>query len=337
MTHFEVTREGKRFIIASLLVALAALNTGNNLIFLLFSLMLSFLLLSAMLVVVNMSGLSLAVGDGHAIYAGREASLRLEIGNSKQVVPSYSVHCVIADAIDAVYFGMIPGRQRVEKGIRMKFKRRGLYSYRDFQIRSGFPFILLNGKRSVTASGKVIVYPVLYDLGSFLLSSSATEGMEVSRLSSAADSMYSLREFRAGDDNRKIHWKASAKTGTLYVKEYAEYRGMKATVILDNTLPESGALFEKAVSLAASLARDLLAEGCFVRVVTCGKTISFGSGDNHLYKILNELAVIREEEMALRPSPEAGGGYSVTVAKSRQSLAFSYIGESVNVIYAEDV
>jgi uncharacterized protein (DUF58 family) len=112
---------------------------------------------------------------------------------------------------------------------------------------------------------------------------------------------------------------------------------VKATIILDNSLPEGGVLFEKAVSLAASLARDLLLEGCSVRIVSCGKTTTFGSGDGHLYKILDELAVISEEETPLNSVVYTEGGFLVTVAKSRQSQDLLYAGESANVIYAEDV
>jgi uncharacterized protein (DUF58 family) len=286
---------------------------------------------------VNLSRLFLAVGDGRAVFAGEEISLKLLVRNDKRLLPSYSVKCQAPGSGSPAYWVMIPAQHAVEKALRIKFARRGLYSYGEFQLRSGFPFILLNGERSIKASGEVLVYPALCDVEDILHRITGRKGTGVLSLSHVGDDMYSLREFRVGDDWRRIHWKASAKTGALHVKEYAEYENMKVTIILDNLLPEGGELFEKAVSLTASLAREFLAGGWLVRVVSCGKIIPFGSGNDHLFNILTILAVICEDDKLDSPPLDSGDGCFVSVLKSRRSPSHAYAGISSKVIYAEDI
>ncbi len=331
------TREGKRFAIASALIAVAALNTGNNLIYLIFSLMLSFLALSVLLLKANLSGLSLAVKSAPVLFAGQEASLKLLLNNHKRLLSSYSVECLLPGVLTPVYFAMAPPLRSVEREATVKFERRGVYSYANFQSRSGFPFILFKGARSLKATGEVLVYPALMQVEGLMEGVRGIEGTDVFRLSSSGDDIYSLREFRDGDDRRRIHWKASAKTGDLLVKEYADYEATSVSVVLNNLLPEGGELFEKAVSLAASFAKEFLERGYSVRVVTCRRTIPFGSGDEHLFRILDILALITEEDGCNDPLEDAGDGYYLHILKSRRSPRFYCPARGGKVVYAEDV
>lgn len=333
----KVSKEGKRFAIATFLIGAAALNTGNNLIYLIFSLMLSFIILSVVLGRANLSGLSLAFRGTPALFAGIDAMLKMSVRNHKRMIPSYSVRCLFSGALAPVFFGTIPALQSVEKEMAVKFERRGIYSYGDFQFRSDFPFILLREERSTRVNGELLVYPALRSLGGLLDSVRGDDGTEVSGLSAFGDDLHSLREFRDGDDRRRIHWKASAKTGVFFVKEYAEYEVRKLTVILDNLLPEGGELFERAVSLAGSLVKDFLERGYFVRLVSCRKVIPFGSGEEQLFNILDILAVIKEEDSWNNPQRDSGEGYFVSILKSRRSTSCAYDGIGSKVIYAEDV
>lgn len=333
----EVSKEGKRFAIATFLIGVAALNTGNNLIYLIFSLMLSFIILSVVLGRANLSGLSLDFGGSPALFSGEDAMLTISVRNHKRMIPSYSVQCLFPGALAPAYFGMIPPLQRVEREMAVRFERRGIYSYGDFQLLSDFPFILLKGERSIGVNGELLVYPALRPLGGLLDSVRGEEGMEVSSLSASGDDVHSLREFRDGDDRRSIHWKASAKTGVLFVKEYADFEVRRLTVILDNLLPEGGELFERAVSLAGSLAKDFLERGYFVRFVSCRKVILFGSGEEQLFTILDTLAVIKEEDSWDNLQRDSGEGYFVSILKSRRSMRRTYDGTGSKVIYAEDV
>ncbi len=336
MKSVEVTREGKRFLIAAFLIAVAAFNTGNNLIYLILSLMLSFLVLSVALAWLNLFGLSLNVGGGGAVFAGEEASLSLLLKNNKSLVPSYSVKCLVSGSLVPAYYDEIPALKGVERDIRITFAKRGLYRYGDFRIGSGFPFILINAQKNIYVSVSLLVYPALMDVSANMDQIVASGAAAAPGPADAGDDLYALRKFREGDDWRRIHWKASAKRQAYLVKEYAEFRGLKVTIVLDNRLPEGGALFEKAVSLAASLAKDFIDRGYYVSVVTCKEEVPFGNGAEHLFKILDVLAVIAEEDDCGDKLEEGDEGLLVVVLKSRGTLR-EYALAGGLVFYAEDI
>jgi uncharacterized protein (DUF58 family) len=334
VNRITITREGKRFLVACFLIAVAAANTGNNLIYLLLSLMLSLLLLSAILLKINLKGLSLDIIQRTALFASEEASLTVAMKNGKGRVSSYSVHCIVPGARQQIYFGMVKALGNESRDVSVLFEKRGLYRYGDFRMTSGFPFVLMSRTRSLPVEGEVLVYPALCDVAG-KLGPGRDDNAERLRLSDSGEEMYSLREFRNGDDWRKIHWKASSRTGELFVKEFAEYESGKVTIVLDNLLPEGGGLFEKTVSVTASFSRHYIEKGYFVRILSSRKIIPFGRGEEHLFKILDILAVIQEEEAWESPFQDTQENFFLTVLKSKKSSnPYSATGE---VVYAEDI
>ena len=92
------------------------------------------------------------------------------------------------------------------------------------------------------------------------------EGAPTRRLVDADMSFHAIREYVPGDSRRQVHWKSTAKTGRLMVRQYEESRRWRMAVIVASALDESADAeeFELAVSCAASLgmravrdARDL--------------------------------------------------------------------------------
>ncbi|MEJ2696979.1 MAG: DUF58 domain-containing protein [Candidatus Sulfobium sp.] len=342
----KTTREGRRFVLLALLIAVAAVNTGNNLIYLIFALMFSVAVLAVVLLKVNVSGLALEVSFEGPVFAGEPAYAAVLTRNNKRFVPSYSLRVAADGAVSPVYFGLISAGGAAEKAIPLRFERRGLYGHRDFFIESGFPFILLNSRRAAGVSGEILVYPALVKTDDMIAGSSRNPGEGARIRSSSGDEIYSVREYRHGDDRRRIHWKATAKTGALMVKEYAEGEYRKATVVIDNlSVPgdesrrvirgrgerHSSGIFEKAVSIAGSLAGDLLDRGYLVRLMSCRKVIPFGTGRDHFLRILDILAVIGEEPSWDSPRPD-GDDLCVSVVRSRltsSNLPFAPPGPTV--------
>ena len=220
-------------------------------------------------------------------------------------------------------------------GIKMTFQRRGLYSYGDFFVQSGFPFILFEKSMQAKVAGEVLVYPALMDVEQEIPDFSGMEGPGLRMTAESGSEVQSLREFRYGDDWRSIHWKASAKASTLMVKEYALAEVRKITLLLDNLLPSGGEIFEKNVSLAASLAQYFLDAGYFVRLVSCKKVIPFGSGSEHLFKVLDILALLKEEDAVECPRSEDREGFAILLLKSAGSSFRSHVSSADVVIYAD--
>jgi uncharacterized protein (DUF58 family) len=341
-----LTREGKRFFLATVLIALAAVNTGNNLIYLILSLMLSFMLISLVVLKINLSGLSLEVAAEGPAFAGGETTVSVALTNRKRFIPSYSVRISDPGLSDTSYFTIIhPGESAIGK-MDIIFPRRGLYNYGDFSMKSGFPFILLSSEENAGEQGEVLVYPALLDIDKAVGLLPAGLGHGVAKSAGPGDEIFSIREFRDGDDWRKIHWKASAKAEGLLVRDYAESEVMKMTLLVDNldtgimqdsiSLPKVrendhyDAAFEKMVSVAGSLAKHFLDRGYHVRVVTCRKVIPFGSGDEHLFKILDIFALLRKENRCDNILPPDGEGLFISlVPAAAYSSAFGVAGDVV--------
>ncbi len=147
----KITREGKRFILAAVLIGVAAVNTGNNLIYLIFSLMLSFILLAIALLRTNLSGISLEVSLNHPVFAGEQSHALFTIRNRKQRIPAYSIHITAPGVSSPVYCTFVPPKGFVKEELKITFSKRGMYSFGDFFIRSGFPFILF--EKSIGSEG----------------------------------------------------------------------------------------------------------------------------------------------------------------------------------------
>ncbi len=330
----KLTREGKRFLLAAVLIAVAAVNTGNNLIYLILSLMLSFIVLSYLILRLNLAGLVLEVSPSGPVYAGEQISVELLVHNKKKI-PAYSVIIEAADAAAPVYCGEISGHGVFRGRMKMVFRKRGLYGYRDFVVQSGFPFILFRKSMTVKVSGQVLVYPKLLDIRKMIkdIDGRQDEGMVAVR--GRGDEVYSLRAYYHGDDWRRIHWKASAKQEGFLVREYAEYVSDKITILLDNLHPYDDMNFETAVSVAASLAKQYVETGYPVQFVAAGKTMPFGIGEEHLRLILEELSVINQEEGDADLSSTGEDGFSIAILKSAQSGLKAVAASADMVIYAD--
>lgn len=331
----KATKEGKRFILAVFLIAVAAVNTGNNLIYLILSLMLSFILISIVLLKINMSGLLLEVSVLHPVFAKEQSAAIFSITNTKRLMPTYSVKILTAGAVLPVSFKIVPLLSTLKKEAKIVFKRRGIFRHGDFHIQSGFPFILFNKIMTVRVSGEVMVYPDLTSIENIIPEIRGYGKEEALEKTGHGDDIYSVREFKNGDDWKKIHWKASAKTSNLIVKEYAAYESKRSTVIVDNLMPENGEIFEKAVSLSGSLCKYFLDRGYLVRFISCKKVIPFGGGTEHFFRILDILTVIKEEKEVDCPVLFDNEGFFVLVLKSGNSQMNKYAAISDMVVYAD--
>jgi uncharacterized protein (DUF58 family) len=340
----KATREGKRFVLASVLIAVAALNTGNNLIYLILALMLSLIVVSLGILKENLSGLSLTVDSISAVFAGEETSFSVMLKNRKRRIPSYSVNILSEGMTSRAYFPVVPAHGETAKDVKILFSKRGLYGARSFTAQSGFPFILFTRERKMEVAGEVLVYPALCDVGDIVSEGWGFAEGDTMRMAGSGEEMHSVRDFRYGDDLRHIHWKASAKVADLMVKEYVEHRLKRTTIVLDNLRTgglgekqDSDEVFEKAVSVAASLAKYFLEKGHLVRVVSSRKVIPFGSGDEQLCKILDILATIAEEDRWESPLPGEGEGMIISVLGSSRPAAEGLPAMSNLVVHAESL
>ena len=130
-----------------------------------------------------------------------------------------------------------------------------------------------------------------------------------------------VRPYLPGDEVRHLHWKATARTGQLMIRDYADPHQPRFTVLLDNRREiRTSAEFEEAVELAASLVVAAAAADHRCRLVTSsGGDVSTTSGSDAVQRYLEELCVVtRADEAGLPLVPPAlagtGGGTLVVIS-----------------------
>ncbi|MFJ5955628.1 DUF58 domain-containing protein [Paenarthrobacter sp. NPDC092416] len=110
------------------------------------------------------------------------------------------------------------------------------------------------------------------------------EGMPTTELSSADVSFHALRDYVPGDDRRHIHWKTTARTNKLMVRQFEETRRAHLAISLSINTDEydSEAEFEMAVSVAASIGRQAIREQRELDVLTQKGPLRCETGRNML-------------------------------------------------------
>ena len=117
------------------------------------------------------------------------------------------------------------------------------------------------------------------------------EGNPSTRVVDADISFHAIREYAPGDSQRHIHWKSTAKTGTLMVRQYEETRRSRMVIVLASGTDEyaDDEEFELAVSAAASLAVRGIRDGRDVSVVVGGEVPEFA---RRVVRTARELATV---------------------------------------------
>ncbi len=331
-----LTREGKRFIIALSVIAFAALNTGNNLMYLVFSFMLATALVGLFSPLVTLRKTDLFADPADEIHAGEPVLLGLIIHNSGRLFHARSLR-ISSDLLhrEVTAEKVAPGEEIFirEEAV---FPRRGRYSIGEIRIETGYPFIFFRFQKRFTTGREVIVYPALFEMDP-PGPPRATDATHTGLREMYEDEEFShIRDFRAGDPLRKIHWKATAKHGSLKARTFQPGISKDVTIILDNARTDSP-LFERAVSHAATLAALYIDAGYPVRLITCRKTLPFGTGREHLYKIFDILALIEMEDSLECPERESISGYSILILISEDSPMGEYRPVVTETVHASHI
>jgi uncharacterized protein (DUF58 family) len=297
--RFPPTREGWWFLIATLLLGLAAINAGLNLLFLVWGMMLFLVLASGVLSELCLRKLVVARKTPRAIHAGVPYLMGISLSNRKRRLPSFSVE--VEDLVSGrpldkrCYFLKLPAGRTQETAYRHQLARRGHHRLTGFRLSTKFPFGLIQKSRDVADPHDLLIYPALVRVPESLLRGfPAIHGLGRQKWRSRSGDFAGLRDFRPGDDPRDIHWRTTARRGVTLVRESEDDEGLEATILFD-TLLEDGVTpeaFEASVSLAASIAMVLLQRGYRLGLGARGTQIAPDGGPVQLTRILHFLALV---------------------------------------------
>lgn len=327
---FRLTSEGIRFLLFAAAVGIAAVNTGNNLFYLLLAMMLSLILVSGLLSELTLRRLAFRRHVPDYVFANASARISLTISNQKKRFPSFSLRLFdIADGHEIDKGTSIPFlAPRTSRHVVHTFQaaRRGLHRWEGIRIATCFPFGLFQKTVLYPDEAAILVCPELVPLSLPILQQLTAIGQDqgLSRRGPGM-ALYNLREYRPGDDSRAIHWMTTARTSKLMLKE-TEADDQRIVTILLSPLATADheVAFERAVSVAASLTVYFHDRDYSIRAVIGDEEIECGTGAEHYVRILRALALCKrqvsgvsriktQQADAARP-PEAGMVIGVTAA-----------------------
>jgi len=306
--EYKVTREGWFYMAGILLIALAALNTGNNLLFLILASLIAAILMSGILSSITISGVAMRLELPEHIFAGQPVRARIELENEKFTLPSFSLRVEGAQIKGAaalletpVYFPYLPKRSRVNQSVPITFARRGAYRQDAFRIVTRFPFGFLQKSRRVELRTEALVYPSVEPTAEFLEILPGLQGVLESLAKGRGQDLYGLRDYVPTDSARHVHWKASARLGSLMVREFTREDDCRVLLVLDphTSIPAAaGSIqhaaaerFERAVALCAGIAWHFFERNALLQFRTSGLETPLLPADENIFAILRHLAL----------------------------------------------
>jgi uncharacterized protein (DUF58 family) len=303
--RLKFTREGKYYLGITLGVGFAAINTGNNLLYLLLGMLLSLIVVSGVMSDLSLRRLTVTRRLPVRAQVGRAHLVEIEVYNHKKRVPSYAIE--VEDlragqpADKRCFFLKISPSSAQVAAYRRTPARRGRDRHTGFRIATRFPFGLFEKSREVEAEGELIIYPAVDPVRLPAEEAGRRQGGAAANGRGAGDETYALRPMRQGDDPRDIYWRKSTMSDQLILRERSRETRPDVELYLDNVRPHLdrkedaevfAAQFERRIREVASRAVAHIKRGDGVVVGTTGGDRVRGDRNMGADPILRFLALL---------------------------------------------
>jgi len=273
-----ITLAGWLLIGFTLAVALAAVNTGNNLLYLATSALLGLMTISGLLSFWNLALVRVELEPPKEVFAGLPAPFRVRLNGPP--FPVFFLHLRgEGGSLRCPCF-----RRRFEGILFLRFPRRGRVLLKELRVSSAYPLGFFVRTRRVPVDLDLLVYPRPLK-GRWPEGRSFRSGGGGSGPEEAPEDLWGLRPFREGEPPGRIAWRASALRGHLLSKEFRGEGG--EAFILDL----SRGFDEEALSRATGAVLGGLSRGFSVGLKLPGLTIPPGRGPDQRRLLLEALAL----------------------------------------------
>ena len=287
-----ITKAGAIYIGVTLLLGFAAVNTGNNLLFLIVAALLAFMSVSGVSGWQNIKGLRVAIEFSDEIYAGRETFATVRLENRKRYLPSFLLDLTIPGS-SVVSFFMLPRKGGESDILPLTFPRRGDQELAWAQVSSPFPVNFFVRRTGVSISGRCVVFPrPLPCEMAETADGRRSGGVEISRRKGYEGDLLRISDYTGAEPIKLIHWRLSARSDGLKVKELSG--PVQEPVLIDPRLLPGDP--EERLSRSAWLVNRLIRD----RQVPVGlrlgeRVIAPGTSRHHRLRLLTELGRFGED------------------------------------------
>ncbi len=300
-------------------MGLAAVNTANNLLYLVLGLLLSLLLVSGVLSDLALWKLRFARSLPRHVFAGQRALIDLTAFNDKRWLSSVSIEATedLEDTeVEPAHLMRIPPEHEATASYGLRPTRRGLLELGGVRVATRYPFGLIEKGYTLYLPDEVVVFPqLLGDLQMPPLEQTPGDAAATQRTGRGSEFAGSVRYYRDGDEAREIHWKRTASRGELVVREREQDQSLFVTLVIDDVRPPAATepsgedsawreRFEHSISEVATMTASYLVRGVSVQVRAsrdASPRVLGGSSPDPIWRFL---ALLRPK--APEASPEAG-------------------------------
>jgi uncharacterized protein (DUF58 family) len=262
--RIKVTVQGAWFLGVTIFIGLIAINTGANLLYLVFGMLLAGMVVSGVASSSTLRGMEVKRVLPWQVTANEPIAAGFTFKNHKGWRASHLVSAgevadlpLSAESADAgVLAARIAPRGIVTVTRQIAFARRGRFRLNTIRVGTVWPFHFIRKFIDVSVPGELIVTPRRGRITGFVPAEARrNESVAAARSPEAADDLRSMREYRRGDNWRHIHWRSSARTGRLVIREFQGDNAFCGICIDPRTPTDAASLarWERGISFAATL------------------------------------------------------------------------------------
>jgi uncharacterized protein (DUF58 family) len=299
------TVPGLLFVLGALAIGFAAINTGNNLLYLLLGAMLGATAVSGWVSEQTIKDVELVRRVPRGVPVGQEVRLHYRVRNHKRRFPVLGLEIREAGLPGVAFVPRLGPGETAEAEASNTFVQRGVYPLGVLTLSTTFPFGFFRKERDIRVEDELVIWPRSDRAvppphpGA---GRRAATGRTAARGVGPRGEFRGLREYRWGDDARDIHWRTTARRGQPIVREYEPDASDTLWVCLDVAAPP-GEAAEESVEIAAGLAARASAAGRRHGLSAGEMVVPPASGRAQFERVLEALARVDFDESAELPAP----------------------------------
>lgn len=305
------------FVSSVPVIGVAALNTGNNALYLMLSLAMGAFVASGALSRHTLKHVSVRLQPPGEVFAAAPVHLRATVSNSSPWLPAAGAVLRIEPGQVELVAPTVPPSSSRAVNLPVIFPRRGRRPLPTVRVDVILPLGFFVKTLRIPQQGEALVYPRRFpSAGARLVSLGGEETERSLERTRRGGEVELLREFHPGDDVRDVHWKQTARQQRLIVMERRESLLPERYLVLDRQLARPGdALqldrFEDLVSEVTTALLDRLRRGDVVGLVLGSEIHVPAGGMQQVRRLLTRLALVEPVALGEDPLPSSVGESSV--------------------------
>lgn len=289
-----LTSIGAGHVMLTLVLGFAAINTGNNSLYLALAFLLGSLLLSGVASKGGLRHIQVELLHVEEAWVGQPINGLLRVRNGSRLWNVRDIVITFPELHQSMLVPRLARGRAMEVAAKLMFQRRGRVSFTHVDLYTCYPFGFFLKKRRHRLHGEAIVFPRLLTEAERREAHApdAGEARGANRPGPGTD-IFAFREYVRGDSFRHVHWRKSASIGRWIMKQPEHEWVPSIAVVVDPVKPAAATAeqFEHLVSQAATFLHEAIREGHSVTLHLPQSTIS-GDGPVGRRSIFEALALL---------------------------------------------